>query len=311
MSFKRKYNLLAVGILIVIINLIPSSCSVRSEITATAIQPQVAERTSVAPTLTVVPTITLTPEPLALTINGVGIPQVEYDAQKAQLLRAMQTTGITLTDEEVEQMLLDYFVDMELLAQAAYDDGYMLNDEALEQRINELRSESGGDTAFQSWLTENGLSEGVFRSLYSRELAASWKRDEIISTVGDTADQVHARQILVFDSELADQIYRQLQGGADFATLAEDYDPLTKGELGWFPRGYLFLPEIEDALFALQPGQYTEVIQSDYGFHIIQVVEREGSHPLSSDARQAVRHQIVSQWLEEQRARSTIEPVKP
>jgi parvulin-like peptidyl-prolyl isomerase len=181
----------------------------------------------------------------------------------------------------------------------------------LTQKLDEIKQSAGGEQEFSSWLEANGFNENVFLSIYRRELAAAWKRDQIVEFVGKTAEQIQARQILVSDKDLADQIFRQLEGGADFATLAEEYDPLTKGALGWFPRGFLFLPEVEEAVFALQPGEYTSVIQTSYGYHIVQVMDRDAKHPLSTEARQKLAHTAVNLWLEEQRNQSNIEILLP
>ena len=57
------------------------------------------------------------------------------------------------------------------------------------------------------------------------------------------------------------------------------YDPITLGELGWVPRGYLLDPKADEAVFALQAGAYSDVIATDAGFHIFKALER-GDHPL-------------------------------
>ena len=73
-----------------------------------------------------------------------------------------------------------------------------------------------------------------------------------------------------------------LEAGADFTELAYEYDPLTGGDLGWFPAGYLLQPDVETAAFSLQPGQYSGIIQTSYGYHIVYVIERDSNHPLSA-----------------------------
>ena len=141
----------------------------------------------------------------------------------------------------------------------------------------------------------------------SASIAAVWQRDQIINAVPETALQVHARQILVFDEESADEIYAQLESGADFATLSDAYDPLTGGDLGWFPKGYLFLPEIEEVAFELTPGDYSQVIETDYGFHIIQVIERDEEHELLPDVRKVLQQAALNDWLKTQREEGQIE----
>ena len=131
-------------------------------------------------------------------------------------------------------------------------------------------------------------------------------RDKIITAVPKTADQVHVQQILLYNADDAQAVLNQLQGGADFDTLAAQYDPNTRGELGWFPKGYLLEPKIEDAAFSLQAGQISGVIQTEAGFNIIKVLERDAQHPLSPDAYLAMQNLALKEWITQQRAKAAV-----
>ncbi|MDZ4159211.1 MAG: peptidylprolyl isomerase, partial [Anaerolineaceae bacterium] len=138
-----------------------------------------------------------------------------------------------------------------------------------------------------------------------------WQRNQIVGQVPETAEQIHVRQILVLDADLAEKIHTQLEAGADFATIARRYDPATGGDLGWFPKGYLILADIEQAAFSLEPGQYSQVIPSAYGFHIVQVMERDPGRLLASEVRRTLQHKAMVTWLEDQKANSLIEILVP
>jgi parvulin-like peptidyl-prolyl isomerase len=68
---------------------------------------------------------------------------------------------------------------------------------------------------------------------------------------------------------------------------------------------------LDEALFALQPGQHSAVIQTEAGYHILYVIERDPAHPLSADARLTLQAQSLQQWIETRRAESQIEIAAP
>ena len=76
--------------------------------------------------------------------------------------------------------------------------------------------------------------------------------------------------------------------------------------MGWFPRDYLVLPQIEEAVFILQPGEYSPVIESNYGYHIVQVMERELDRELTQDALLQKQRLTLMDWLESQKASSSV-----
>ncbi|RMF57120.1 MAG: hypothetical protein D6748_11885 [Calditrichaeota bacterium] len=80
--------------------------------------------------------------------------------------------------------------------------------------------------------------------------------------------------------EKISQIRKKLEEGEDFATLASQYseDPGSRrngGDLGWVSRG-TFVREFEEAAFALKPGEISDIVQTQFGFHIIQLLDRQG-----------------------------------
>jgi parvulin-like peptidyl-prolyl isomerase len=110
---------------------------------------------------------------------------------------------------------------------------------------------------------------------------------------------------MVQSKTLADQIYQQLETGADFATLSRIYDPISGGELGWFPKNTLVLPDIEEAVFILEPGEYTPVLNTAYGYQIIQVMER-GVRSLTQSALLTLQKQALTNWITENKNQSEI-----
>jgi len=273
--------------------------------------PLPSQTPALVPTETMLPpTPSPTPEPLAARVNGEGILLADYQAELSRFQAALTETGGTTTEAEAHERVLNALIDESLLAQSAAANGYQISDADLQARMAAVVEKAGGDQAWGEWLQANGYSEESFRRALARSLAAAWQRDRVLSAVPKSVEQVHARQIFVLSKATADSVYNNLQSGADFATLAQQYDPTTGGELGWFPRGYLTQPVVEEAAFALQPGQYSPVVQSDIGYHILLVVERE-VRQLSPDALLTLQRSALADWLQEQRDASQIEILVP
>jgi peptidyl-prolyl cis-trans isomerase D len=124
-----------------------------------------------------------------------------------------------------------------------------------------------------------------------------------------TPEQVHASHILLKtegknDADVkkkAEALLAQVKGGADFGALAkkESEDEGSKannGDLGFFGRGRM-VPEFETAAFALQPGQTSDLVKSQFGYHIIRVIEKKAAQTRPLDE---VRPQIQDQLAQQQ-----------
>ena len=255
------------------------------------------------------PTEVLTPTPslpAVASINGVSILKSDFEDELKRYLTATSNLGQETNEEQAKEIVLSSMEETVILAIGAHDSGYVLDDNTFEEKLTQLIADSGGEDQFNYWLSSNFYSQESFQRLYRLELEATWMRDQIISQVPTSEEQIRARQILVSGESLADDIYSRLQNGADFDYFAWGYDLLSGGELGWFPRDYLVLPQIEEAVFALQPGEYTSVIESTYGYHIVQVMERELDRPLTQDALIQKQKNALRFWLDDKLAESTI-----
>lgn len=257
---------------------------------------------------TAVPTPTLTPEPLAIRVNGEGITEAVYQAELRLLQEALQSLGKELPADQQRQQVLDNLTDTLLLAQGAAENGFQVDDAALQAEIERM----GGAQAVQEWMNQHGYPESGFREALKRQMTAAWQRDQLIADVPSQAEQVHVRQILTLDENIA---YRALEyvkiPGTNFSAYALQYDPVAGGDLGWFPRGYLTQTAVEEAAFSLQPGEISQVVKSEIGFHIVQVIAREPARTISPDARRVLQHKALQAWLETRRAASSIEILLP
>ena len=262
---------------------------------------------TVTPTATSTPEPpTATPEPMALTVNGEGITVVEFNAEVQRYLTSQGNLGKTISPEEASETIKEDLTAQMLLAQAARDNGFTLDEAGLQARIESLAAQVGGPEALSTWQSEHGYSEQAFRSALRRAAEAAWMRDKVLAEVPSTAEQVHVQQILLYNQDTAQRFLTQLNGGADFDELALEADPLTRGDLGWVPRGYLLEPKIEEAAFNLTVGEHSEVIATDVGFHIVRILARDPQRPLSPDAYLALQELALNTWIAGQRQQAEI-----
>jgi peptidyl-prolyl cis-trans isomerase C len=264
-----------------------------------------ATATPTLPTQTPIPP-TPTPPPLAAIVNNEWITQAEFLAEVDRYHAAQEALGNEVDADEADQVVLDDLIAQVLMAQAARSEGFEITEADLGSKVDALASDVGGTDALALWQSAHGYTEESFRSALKRAVETAWMRDKIISAVPGTAEQVHAQQILLYNEDTARNVADQLKAGADFTDLATLYDPNTGGELGWFPRGYLLEPALEETAFSLAPGQHSDVIESEVGYHILLVVERDAQHPLSPDAYLVMQEKALQDWLAQERAESDI-----
>lgn len=255
--------------------------------------------TSASPTS---PDPTPTSIPLAAVVNGMEISIAEYQSELAMYRTAVDRE---ITPQE-KKLVLDDLIDQAILAQESVDKGFAADQESLESRLEKITLEIGGPEELAEWKRAYNFDDDTFIKTMKRAVNAALMRDEIIASVPDIAEQVHVRQILFTDETEAKQALIGLQAGDSFDNLAAEFDPISKGDLGWFPRGYLYYSELEDAAFELETGQFSSVIETPSGYHIIMVIDRDPNRKLSQEALIKLQQQELQNWLETRRDQSEI-----
>ena len=248
---------------------------------------------------------TPTPPPSAAVVNGEYITIAEFEAELARFKAAQTALGLTFTDEDANKTVLEDMVAQVLLSQAARAENFEVTDADLQSRIDALVTQLGSADALSQWQSAHGYDDASFRLALKRSIESAWMRDKIVAAVPTSAEQIHLRQILTYNEADAQSALAELNAGTDFDELAVRYDPVTGGELGWVPQGYLLDPKADEAIFALQAGQVSGIISTDAGFHIFKAVER-GDHTLSPDALLALQEITLQNWVADQRAKSDI-----
>lgn len=269
--------------------------------------PQSSE-TAASPTPTATPLPpSPTPVPLAARVNNLEITLAQY---QAELERYKMAVGTELATED-QHKVLDDLINQALLAQSAQEKGFVADDQMIQTHIDRLINQLGNPQSLTDWMAKNGFTDDSFRSNLKLALEAAWMRDQIIAQTPSQVEQVHARQILLYTAAQANETLAQLKSGKNFAELAAQYDPVTYGDLGWFPRGYLLNKKLEEVAFNLQPGSFSEVIETEAGFHILLVVEKDPSRPLEPDMLLTLQTHALENWLQQQRNQAKIEILLP
>lgn len=262
---------------------------------------------------TEIPTPTELPPqiPLAAKVNGIGILLSDYERELQNYRSSFAENDPIPSDEELKQTVLTFLIEQQLLVNAAHQNGFSLSEEALEQKITELSNEMGGQDALNTWMQNNSHSQESLRTSLRMAAEAAHQRDAIIDEVPHTAEQVRARQIFTIHQGDAIDAERSLAGGTDFEQIAWRHSPESGGELGWFPRGFLFFPEIEEAAFSLPVGSNSTIIQTELGFHILHIIAHEDAHPLTTDARVILQNKALEAWLSAAKDQAEIEILVP
>jgi parvulin-like peptidyl-prolyl isomerase len=255
-------------------------------------------------------------DPLAARVNGVGIPASLYQRQVTLAQAALVDLDPnsakgqeTLTG--LRQQILNQMIDNALTEQAAARESVTVSDADVTARVRQGVQDAGGLDKFNAYLQKNQLTVDDLCIQIRATLYSDAMIERVTAALPTKVAQVHARHIVLASADEAQKVLAQLQGGGDFAALAKQFsqDTATKdnsGDLGWFPKGVL-PPELEAVAFQLQPGQVSGAVQTQLGFHILQVLERDSARDLPPELLQNQRQQAFLAWLEAQRANAKIE----
>lgn len=228
-------------------------------------------------------------DPVVATVNGSEIYYSDV-IRSAQNLPAQYQQNLA----QIFPALVQRLIDMRLMEDRGREDG-LADDEQVRQRVAEAEAEA----ISQLWLQKR--LEAAFTEEALDEAYGQWLEDN------PPQDEVKARHILVEEEEQAREIIAELDGGADFAELAEEHstDPSAEGrggDLGFFTRDRMVAPFAE-AAFAMEPGTHSaEPVETQFGWHVILVEERrEGTAPEREAVEGQLQEIIAAEVIEDTR----------
>ncbi|HAL30521.1 MAG TPA: hypothetical protein DCP20_07380 [Coriobacteriia bacterium] len=208
-------------------------------------------------------------------VNGEEITRAEFDTIYEQILAQ---SGGQLDDETAlayKKQLLEMMIDSALITQEAEGLGADLSEEAVTERLSQLMG--GADEAtIEEQITAAGLTVEDVRKSVRDQLANEFIQEKAASETSVTVvPQTYSQlsHILVSDEALANELYDRATDGEDFAALASENSSDTAsaidgGNLGWAPTSD-YVAEFASAADALEVGEISEPVQSQFGWHII------------------------------------------
>jgi peptidyl-prolyl cis-trans isomerase C len=205
------------------------------------------------------------PDPVIARVNGVDIKQSDLALAEEDVGADMQAAS----PEAKREHLISYLADVIMVTQAAEKKKLADNPE-FKRRLAFLRNKLLMGFELQEE-AKTALTEDALKQTYNDAVKAMGGQEE-----------VRARHILVEKEDEAKAIADQLKGGADFATLAKEKskDPggADGGDLGYFTKDQM-VPEFAEVAFKMYPGQLSNPVKSQFGWHIIKVEDKRTKQP--------------------------------
>jgi peptidyl-prolyl cis-trans isomerase C len=291
---------------------------------------------------------------VAAKVNGTPITTLELN--RTFLSHVQVPYSMVQDDPRAKQLLrqiLDNLIDRELLLQQAKSSKATVAPQEIDAELQKIIERFPSKEAFEQALSsQNFTLDAVRKDLQDQLLRQRVVKKEILDKVNVNPEQfqpfydqhkdkyveeeqVHARHILMKvpqDTSAADEdklkkkasdVLKRAKKGEDFAALAkqfsEDGSRESGGDLGFFARGRMVGP-FEEAAFALKPGQISDLVRTQFGYHIIKVEERKPGRSLSyAEAKEQVKEDLTreqtfaryQEYMASLRSKASIEILLP
>jgi len=243
-------------------------------------------------------------------VNGFRITKEDYEKNFVLIEDSYNKKyGDTIWTQEIEgksmravirEQLLDDMIMERLIVEDVEKTGFEPNEEEVQKSYDGLVEFLNENEEVKNFYDEIGIDEGFVKIQIGKQFIVDQfyktKQDEIEKDNAKLDElftteiaKVDASHILVEDEELAKELVEKLAAGEEFAELAKEHskDPgsaANGGALGFFTRGRM-VPEFENAAFLTEEGKISEIVATEYGYHIIlvnkkltinQIIEADG-----------------------------------
>ena len=236
----------------------------------------------------------MTAETVIATVNGTEITLGNVIAARKTLPPQYQS----LDDAQLFDGIVNQLVQQELLKQAAGEP-----DMALQYQIeNETRMVIAGTTLDD--IAQAAVTDEALQTAYEAKIADF-----------EPAQEFHAAHILVETEDEAKELVQDLKDGADFADLAKEKSTGPSGpnggDLGWFTTGMMVAP-FEEAVVAMEDGDISDPVQTQFGWHVINLIQTRMSEAPSLDSLKdelsaEIQDEAIRTKLESLEADATVE----
>ncbi len=219
-------------------------------------------------------------EPVAR-VNGMDITEAELAFAEAEV--GAEIAG--LPEESRRRVLVEYLVEAHLFAEAA-EKAKLGEGKAFEDRLAYYKLRALRD-AFYETKVRDAVTDEQAKAIYDEQVSKLTPEEE-----------VRARHILMKTEAEAKDIAEQIKKGADFVELAKKSSDgpsaQSGGDLGYFSRGQM-VKTFEDAAFALEKGQVSAPVQTEFGWHIIKL---EDKRPRPLPTFEEVKEQLTASLIQ-------------
>ncbi len=275
---------------------------------------------------------------VAAKVNG---EEIALSAVESRLKREIARLGLDEKDpkviEEYREKALESLIDEFLIREEAKKQGIKVAEKEINAELERVRSMFKNEDDFTQALkaAETSIEElkkDIEFYLLQKQI---WEKVTKGITIDDKEvieyyeenkerfvrkEEVKARHILLETEEKAQEVLQKIEKGTNFSELAKEYstDPGNKeqgGDLGWFERGAM-VAEFEKAAFETEVGKISEIVKTQFGYHIILVEDKkEAGQQSFEEVEEQIRELLLYEkgqekfnaWLEEIKKKSTIE----